>query len=102
MTLMQWVQDNLMPHLLAAPVLAQIQPQAPSKGRPQAAPPVPAAAPGWRFRQPARPGAVVPATDLLDARERVLGGVAEIVVGVDDEGAQLDDLGSRTCARFRR
>ena len=67
----------LLPLLLVPPVV-QAQAAAP------AARTASAAAPAWRFRQAPQPGAVAPATDLLDARERAfIAGLPVLRVGLN-------------------
>lgn len=64
------------------PAALRAQVVAPSPAaRPAAAP---ATGPAWRFRQAPRPGAVAPATDLLDARERAfIAGLTVLRVGLN-------------------
>lgn len=66
--LLLWLWGVLLMCWPIRPALAQGK--APSLPPASLSAPVPGPGPGWRFREPARPGAVTPATDLLDARER--------------------------------
>lgn len=75
---------RLLPLLLLWPAVVLAQAAATPASARQAAASAATAAPTWRFRQPPRPGAVAPGTDLIDARERAfIAGLPVLRVGLN-------------------